>query len=84
MIVHAKDESFRLGIIGDLHNPRDEVDVAQFSRMDYDLLYVTGDLGGGTSESCLRIAPRISTSRSRDDARSRSRCRDPEALLRLD
>ena len=34
----------------------DQVDVTQFSLTDYDLLYFTGDLGGGTSDSCLRMA----------------------------
>lgn len=56
MIVHAKDRQFRLGIIGDLHTHWDEVDVAQFAGLDYDLLYFTGDLGGGTQDSCLRMA----------------------------
>jgi uncharacterized protein (TIGR04168 family) len=46
----------RLGIIGDLHTHWDEVDVAEFNRTDFDLLFFTGDLGGGTPESTLRIA----------------------------
>jgi len=47
---------FRIGVIGDLHTHWDHVDVAQFDRSDYDLLLFTGDLGGGTAESSLRVA----------------------------
>ena len=43
-------------MVGDLHTHWDEVDVAQFDSSDYDLLYFTGDLGGGTPDSTLRIA----------------------------
>ncbi len=49
-------DEFRLGIIGDLHTHWDEIDVAQFAGMEYDLLYFTGDLGGGTPDSTLRVA----------------------------
>lgn len=56
MILRTKNAHFRLGVIGDLHTHWDEVDVAQFAGTDYDLLYFTGDLGGGTPESCLRMA----------------------------
>ncbi len=52
----AAQGSFRLGIIGDLHTHWDNVDVAQFSRSDYDLLFFTGDLGGGSIDSSLRMA----------------------------
>lgn len=45
-----------IGVIGDLHTHWDHVDVAQFDRTEYDLLFFTGDLGGGTSDSSLRIA----------------------------
>ncbi|MEM9256916.1 MAG: metallophosphoesterase [Pseudomonadota bacterium] len=48
--------AFRLGIIGDLHNHWDETDVRQIGALNYDLLYFTGDLGGGTSSSSLRMA----------------------------
>ena len=56
MIVHSSNAHFRLGVIGDLHTHWDRVDVNQFAGTEYDLLYFTGDLGGGTSESCLRMA----------------------------
>ncbi len=46
----------RIGIVGDLHTHWDAVDVAQFNRANYDLLLFTGDLGGGTPDSSLRIA----------------------------
>jgi len=52
--------SISIGIVGDLHTHWDEVDVAQFNSSDYDLLYFTGDLGGGTRDSSLRIARTIS------------------------
>jgi uncharacterized protein (TIGR04168 family) len=46
----------RIGVIGDLHSHWDQADVAHFERTDYDLLLFTGDLGGGTPESSLRMA----------------------------
>ena len=46
----------RIGVVGDLHTHWDEVDVAHFDRSDYDLVFFTGDLGGGTASSSLRIA----------------------------
>lgn len=49
-------DSLRLGVIGDLHSHWDEMDVAQFRDTDYDLLLFTGDLGGGTPASSLRMA----------------------------
>lgn len=52
--------TFRIGIIGDLHTHWDDVDVRQFNRSDYDLLLFTGDLGGGTTSSSLRMARDIS------------------------
>jgi len=56
VIVRTSKARFRLGVIGDLHTHWDNVDVAQFAGTDYDLLYFTGDLGGGTPDSCLRMA----------------------------
>jgi uncharacterized protein (TIGR04168 family) len=52
--------TFRIGIIGDLHTHWDAVDVAQFNHSDYDLLLFTGDLGGGTRSSSLRMARMMS------------------------
>jgi uncharacterized protein (TIGR04168 family) len=52
-------EDFRLAIIGDLHTHWDHVDLIQFARSNYDLLYFTGDLGGGTPDSTLRVARSI-------------------------
>jgi uncharacterized protein (TIGR04168 family) len=46
----------RIGVIGDLHSHWDHVDVAQFEQTNYDLLLFTGDLGGGTRDSSLRMA----------------------------
>jgi uncharacterized protein (TIGR04168 family) len=57
--------TIRIGVIGDLHTFWDDVDVAQFDRSAYDLLYFTGDLGGGTPDSSLRIARTISRLRKR-------------------
>ena len=56
----SQAETFRFAIIGDLHTHWDAVDLARFSRSDYDLLYFTGDLGGGHVDSSLRI-PMTST-----------------------
>jgi hypothetical protein len=50
----------RIGVIGDLHTHWDELDVAHFDRSDYDLLLFTGDLGGGSRDSSLRVARMIS------------------------
>jgi len=52
--------AIRIGVIGDLHTHWDDVDVVQFDRSDYDLLLFTGDLGGGTPASSLRVARTIS------------------------
>jgi len=49
-------ETFRLGIIGDLHTHFDQVDVQQLNGLGYDLLFFTGDLGGGSTESSLNMA----------------------------
>lgn len=57
--VRARTDVFRLGIIGDLHTHWDDLDLAQFAGSDYDLLYFTGDLGGGTADSSLRVARSI-------------------------
>jgi uncharacterized protein (TIGR04168 family) len=54
--VRARTDTFRLAVIGDLHTHWDEVDLAHFAGSDYDLLYFTGDLGGGTADSSLRVA----------------------------
>jgi uncharacterized protein (TIGR04168 family) len=51
--------SIRIGVVGDLHTHWDDIDVAQFGRSDYDLLFFIGDLGGGTADSSLRIARSI-------------------------
>ncbi|MEQ8860498.1 MAG: metallophosphoesterase [Pseudomonadales bacterium] len=48
--------TFNIAIIGDLHSHWDDIDVVQFNRSAYDLLLFTGDLGGGTRESSLRMA----------------------------
>ena len=52
--------SFKIGVIGDLHTHWDDIDVAQFASTSYDLLFFTGDLGGGTPESTLRVARKVS------------------------
>jgi uncharacterized protein (TIGR04168 family) len=56
----STDEAFRLAIIGDLHTHWDQVDLIQFDRAGYDLLYFVGDLGGGTPDSTTRVARSIS------------------------
>ncbi|MEE4146657.1 MAG: metallophosphoesterase [Halieaceae bacterium] len=56
---------FRLGIIGDLHTHWDDVDIHQIGKQDYDLLFFTGDLGGGTPDSSLRMARSIARLRHR-------------------
>ncbi|MBP6682169.1 MAG: metallophosphoesterase [Halioglobus sp.] len=48
--------SIAIGVVGDLHTHWDDVDVAQFDGSNYDLLFFTGDLGGGTRDSSLRMA----------------------------
>ena len=48
--------SVRVGLIGDLHSSWDDADVQHFNESDYDLLLVTGDLGGGTLQSGLQVA----------------------------
>lgn len=55
-MIRSSGDDFKFAVIGDLHTHWDEIDLAQFSRADYDLLYFTGDLGGGTPDSTLRIA----------------------------
>lgn len=52
----SRRPEIRIGVIGDLHSFWDEQDVAYFDRSNYDLLYFTGDLGGGTVTSSLRMA----------------------------
>lgn len=54
--IYTSESCFRLAIVGDLHTHWDEVDLQQFSQAGYDLLYFTGDLGGGTPDSTLRVA----------------------------
>jgi len=51
---------FRLGVVGDLHTHWDDIDVHQFDQSAYDLLFFTGDLGGGTPDSTIRVARKIS------------------------
>ena len=53
-------QQLRLGVIGDLHTHWDDIDVAQLNGSAYDLLFFTGDLGGGTPQSSLRIARDLS------------------------
>ena len=55
---------FPIGIIGDLHTYWDEIDNAQIDQRAYELLLFTGDLGGGTPDSCLRIAQALSRLKS--------------------
>jgi len=52
----ANSDVFRLAVVGDLHTHWDAADLRQFAIADYDLLFFTGDLGGGTQESSLRVA----------------------------
>jgi uncharacterized protein (TIGR04168 family) len=52
--------SVRIGVVGDLHTHWDEVDIAHFDRSEYDLLIFTGDLGGGSRDSSLRVARSLS------------------------
>lgn len=52
----AAGDVLRIGIVGDLHTHWDETDVHQIGALDYDLLYFTGDLGGGSTRSCLNMA----------------------------
>jgi len=53
---YSSDSDFRLAVVGDLHTHWDQVDLRQFADTDYDLLFFTGDLGGGTRDSTLRVA----------------------------
>ncbi|MEZ7972688.1 MAG: metallophosphoesterase [Pseudomonadales bacterium] len=55
-LIRANGDTFRLGIVGDLHSHFDTFDVHQFNALAYDLLFFTGDLGGGTRESSLMMA----------------------------
>ncbi len=52
----ATGDVLRIGIVGDLHTHWDETDVHQIGALDYDLVYFTGDLGGGTTQSSLNMA----------------------------
>jgi uncharacterized protein (TIGR04168 family) len=54
--VYASNGDFRLAVIGDLHTHWDHMDLRQFAQSDYDLLFFTGDLGGGSRDSTLRVA----------------------------
>ena len=58
-VITAQGDTFRMGIIGDLHTHWDDVDVHQIGNQGYDLLFFIGDLGGGTPESSLRMARSI-------------------------
>lgn len=53
-------DSFSMGIVGDLHTHFDDVDVHQLANLDYDLLFFTGDLGGGSRDSSLGMARLLS------------------------
>ena len=55
-LIRANGDTFRLGIVGDLHTHFDTFDVHQLNALAYDLLFFTGDLGGGTRESSLMMA----------------------------
>ncbi|MEM1153673.1 MAG: metallophosphoesterase [Pseudomonadota bacterium] len=48
--------SFRIGVVGDLHSHFDEIDVHQLNEQHYDLIFFTGDLGGGAQGSSLHMA----------------------------
>jgi uncharacterized protein (TIGR04168 family) len=50
---------FRIAIVGDLHTHWDDFDLRDFAQSEYDLVYFTGDLGGGTKDSTLRVARNI-------------------------
>ena len=58
-VIKAEGDTFRMGIIGDLHTHWDDVDVQQIGNQAYDLLFFIGDLGGGTPDSSLRMARSI-------------------------
>ncbi|MBT8145933.1 MAG: metallophosphoesterase [Gammaproteobacteria bacterium] len=57
--IYSSNGAFRLAVVGDLHTHWDHVDLRQFAGTDYDLLFFTGDLGGGTPDSTLRVARAI-------------------------
>ncbi|MEM8563174.1 MAG: metallophosphoesterase [Pseudomonadota bacterium] len=52
----SSDEVFRIGVVGDLHSHFDEIDVHQLNEQGYDLIFFTGDLGGGAQGSSLHMA----------------------------
>lgn len=52
--------TIRIAVIGDLHTHWDDHDVVYFNGSDYDLLLFTGDLGGGSRDSTLRVARTMS------------------------
>jgi uncharacterized protein (TIGR04168 family) len=54
--IRSRNETFQFGIVGDLHTHWDSIDLHQFASADYDLLFFTGDLGGGSQDSSLRMA----------------------------
>jgi uncharacterized protein (TIGR04168 family) len=58
-VIKADGNVFQMGIIGDLHTHWDDVDIHQIGNQNYDLLFFTGDLGGGTPDSSLRMARSI-------------------------
>ncbi len=62
-VIKADGNVFRLGIIGDLHTHWDNVDIHQIGKQNYDLLFFTGDLGGGTRAAAHArpCAPRHTT-----------------------
>ena len=61
---YPQQDDIRIAIVGDLHTYWDDVDLIQFADSHYDLLFFTGDLGGGTAGSSLQVAKRISRLRS--------------------
>lgn len=46
----------RIGVVGDPHGSWGPWDLQYFDQSDYDLVLVTGDLGGGTERSALEVA----------------------------
>ena len=53
-------DTFSMGVVGDLHTHFDNVDIHQLNAQNYDLLFFTGDLGGGSRESSLSMARMLS------------------------
>ena len=56
---YLSGDRIRIAVVGDLHTYWDHMDLAYFNHSDYDMLFFTGDLGGGTAGSSLNIAKSI-------------------------